>query len=425
MKRSFPYLIFALFGLFFTLGLLLFHHIPPRLFNQAMDFKIFGPFHIVENYDSTWFINDANHPAELLEPANLLQTRPGLIYLVAGLQKLLSPVRESLMPVLISLGGVKHKDDFFPYALFVLVNYLLLLLSFFVYLRFFKSDRGFNLLGVTFLGGLLVFNDVIKAFLLTPHNQLFNLLVPLLCFYTLQEIKDNHLFDRGRLFILSFLVGLGVTAYGTFLLFLPTVVIGLIWTVVRDRQRVDLRMAARLALVITLTVLPYLAWYIYVRTLTGSFYSAEMAVQSQFIWILPLLRTAPLEAFFHVVTNFGKIAYYTLAQAIALPVILLAVALVTRDREHGFIDRLRHIRRFPLAALVISGMFVLFFALDGLVAPRTAFSGVPPLIAGTAMVANEMLTDAGPGRRAFATGCIVFLVLLQGLIVVFKFGPFK
>jgi hypothetical protein len=424
LKEAFPYLLFGVFCLFFTLGLLLFHHIPASLFDQAMDFKIFGPFHIVENYDSTWFISNANHPVALLEPKNLYQTRPGLVYLVAGLQKLLSPLRDRLMPFFLSLGSAKHKDDFFPYALFVLVNYLLLLLSFSIYLRFFQTDVGFNVLGVTFLGGLLVFNDVIKAFLLTPHNQLFNLLVPILCYYALQEVKDRHLFDRGRMFVLAFLVGLGVTAYGTFVLFLPSVVIGLVWAVVRDKARIDLRMAGRLALVVALTVLPYLTWFFYVRTVTGAFYSAEIA-QSQFVWILPLLRANPLGAILQVVIYFGKLAYYTLAQAIVLPLVLVAVALATLDREHGLVDRLKHIKRFPLAALIVSGLFLLFFAFDGLIAPRTAFSGVPPLIAGTAVVANDMLTDGAPRRRMLANGCIIFLVLLQGLITVFKFGPFN
>ena len=425
MKGTFPYLLFGAFCLFFTLGLLLFHHIPASLFDQAMDLKLFGPFHIVENYDSPWFINDANHPIELLEPRNIIQTRPGLVYLVAGLQKLLSPLRDHLMPFFLSLGNAKHKDDFFPYALFVLVNYLLLLLSFSIYLRCFQPDIGSNVLGVTFLGGLLVFNDVTKAFLLTPHTQLFNLLVPLLCFYALREVKDCHLFDRGRLFVLAFLAGLGVTAYGTFVLFLPSVVIGLVWTVVRDKARIDLRMAGRLALVVALTVLPYLAWVFYVRSVTGSFYSVEMTSQHQFVWILPVLRSNPLALIWKLVVNFWILFGYAASQAIVLPLVLVAAILLTLDREHGLVDRLKRLRRFPLEALVVSGLFLLFFAINGEVAPRTSFPAVPALIAGTAVVANDMLTGAAPRRRMLGNGCIILLVLTQGLITVFKFGPFN
>jgi hypothetical protein len=425
LKRSFPYFLFAAFCLSFTLGLLLFHHIPARLFSQAMDLTIYGPFHLVENYDSPWFINDANHPIELLEPNNYLQTRPGLVFLVAGLQKLLSPVRDGLMPFFLALNGTEHKDDFFPYALFVLVNYLLLLLSFSIYLCFFQRDIGFNVLGVTFLGGLLVFNDVIKVFLLTPHTQLFNLLVPLLCLYALQQVRDHALIDRGRLFVLAFLVGLGVTAYGTFVLFLPSVVIGLIWAMVRDKARINLRVVGRLALVVALTVLPYLAWVFYVRTVTGSFYSVEIAAQSQFVWILPLLRSNPLAAIWQLVVKFLVLFGYAASQAIALPLALVGVILLTLDREHALVDRLKRLQRFPLEALVISGLFLLFFAIDGEVARRTAFPAVPALVAGTAVVANDILRDAAPLRRRLGNGLIVLLVLLQGLITVFKFGPFN
>jgi hypothetical protein len=183
-------------------------------------------------------------------------------------------------------------------------------------------------------------------------------------------------------------------------------------------------MAARLALAIALVVLPYLAWVVYVRTVTGSFYSAEMA-HGQFVWILPLLRSRPWEAVLQLAAKFGKTVGYAAVQAIVLPLILVAVSLVTLDRDHGLADRLNHIRRFPLAALVISGLFLLFFSLDGMIVWRLAFSGVPPLVAGTAVVANEILKDAAPLRRRLGNGLIVLLILLQGLIILFKVGPFS
>lgn len=424
LKRAVPYLLFGFFCLSFTLGMLLFHHVPAALSDQAIDLTIYGHFHVVLNYDSPEFIKDANHPAELLETKSLLQTRPGLILLVAGLQKLLSPIRDHIMPLFRASGGEIRREDFIPYSLFVMVNYLLLLLSFSTYLHFFRQDIGSNALGVAFLGGLFVFNDVIKAFLLTPHNELFNLLVPLVCLYAFQEVRDHHLFDQGRLFVLAFLVGLGLTAYGTFALFIPSVAIALLWVIVRDKVRINLRIVVRLALVTVLVILPYLAWVFHVLAMTGSFHSAEMA-QGQFSWILPLLRSRPLEAILQIVAKFGKIVSYTASQATVLPVVIVAVSLVTLDREHGLVDRLNHIRRFPLAALVISGLFLLFFTLDGMIVQRLAFSGVPPLVVGTAVVVCDILRDASPLRRRLGNGLIVLLVLLQGLIILFKVGPFN
>jgi hypothetical protein len=79
---------------------------------------------------------------------------------------------------------------------------------------------------------------------------------------------------------------------------------------------------------------------------------------------------------------------------------------------------------FPVEALIVSGLFLLFFALSGLVIPRTAFTAVPPLVAGTALVVNDVLTSASPSRRRIGNSLVVLLVLLQGLIVFFRVGTF-
>ena len=249
--------------------------------------------------------------------------------------------------------------------------------------------------------------------------------MPLLRVYVLQQVRDHHLLEKTRVLLLAFLFGLGMTAYGTFVLFLPAVVIGLIWTRVRDKARVDLTLVARLAGVIALTVVPYLSWIYYVRSVNGTFYSLEIATQNQFVWILPLLRSNPLAALWRLAANFLTLTKYAAVQAGVLPLVLAGVILLTLVRERKLPDRLALFKGFPLDTLVISGLYLLFFAINGEVARRTAFPAVPPLIVGTAVVANALLMDATPTRRRLGVGWIALVVVAQALITVYTFGPFN
>jgi len=424
LKKILPYGLFGAFCLVFTFGLLIYHHIPRNYPDVAFNFTIYGHFTAVNNYDSPEFMKDAVHPTELLEKTALRQSRPGLILLVAGLDKLVSPFSRWIMPLFRATGKEIETDYYIPYALFILTNYLFVFLSFFLFLKILAGDIPPVAFGAIYLSGMFVFNNVMKAFLLTPHMQIFNLLSPLVCLYTFIEVRRHGLFEKRRFFLLSFLVGLGVTAYATFLLFIPSVLIALGWNVLSEKRKIDLRLIWRLLLAILLTILPFLAWVIYVHTLTGSFYSSEMAVYHQFVWIIPMLRSAPVQAFVVLAKTFGSLAISVAEQSWMLLVILAAVLAVVIDREHPISFQIKRMMQFPLACLVVSFLFLLFFALGGIATYRYAFPAMPPLIVGTAVVVNSLLSDAGPFRRRLASGLVLLLICLQCLLILSKLEPF-
>lgn len=137
-------------------------------------------------------------------------------------------------------------------------------------------DERSPVFGSIFLSSLFVFNDVTKAFLLTPHTQIFNILAPLVCLYGFLQVKDHDLFNKWQIYLFAFLVGLGVTAYGTFVLFIPSVFIALVWVVLRDKKKINLRIALGFCLLVFLTMLPFLVWVLYVYHLNGSFFQFEI-----------------------------------------------------------------------------------------------------------------------------------------------------
>jgi hypothetical protein len=424
LKKILPYGLFGIFCLIFTLGLLIYHRLPRNYPDVAFNFTIYGHFDAVINYDSPEFMKDAIHPTELLEKTSLRQSRPGLILLVAGLDKLVSPFSSWIMPVFRATGKEIETDYYIPYALFVLTNYLFVFLSFFLFLKILAGETLPVVFGAICLSGLFIFNDVMKAFLLTPHTQIFNLLSPLVCLYVYRQVAQHQLFERRRFFLLSFLVGLGVTAYATFLLFIPSVIIALGWNLLREKRKIDRRLILRLVVMILLTISPFLAWVIYVYSHTGSFYSSEMAVYHQFVWMIPMFKSAPVQAVLTLVKIFGSLVISVAEQSWVLLLILAAVLVVVVDRDHPLSFQLNRLKQFPIYCLVVTFLFLIFFACGGIATYRYAFPAVPPLIVGTAVVVNRMLSDAGPFRRRLASGLIILLVFVQCFLILSRLEPF-
>jgi 4-amino-4-deoxy-L-arabinose transferase-like glycosyltransferase len=405
---------------------MIFHHIPKGDTHEfGFEYTLYSNFVAVINYDSPEFLKDSVQPVELLEKTSLRQSRPGLILLVAGLNQLVpARLRDDIVHLFRAAGKEIPKDEIVPYVLYVLLNYLFLFLSFFLFLRMLYLDERSPVFGSIFLSSLFVFNDVTKAFLLTPHTQIFNILAPLVCLYGFLQVKDHDLFNKWQIYLFAFLVGLGVTAYGTFVLFIPSVFIALVWVVLRDKKKINLRIALGFCLLVFLTMLPFLVWVLYVYHLNGSFFQFEIVQYQQFVWIFPLLRTAPWSAFLKLVRNVGLVTSAAAIQAAFLPVVIFAVCLVSLDRNHRFLQQLARVRRFPVSALIISGLFLLFFALAGLPIARVAFSAVPPLVFGSAVVVNEMLKEASPIRNRVGSALVVLLLLLACWNVVMTLRPF-
>jgi hypothetical protein len=425
-KKLWPYVMFGTFCFAFTLGLLLFHHIPDNYSEKkSFNYTLYAHYYAVLNYDSPEFLKDSTYPIELLEKTSIRQSRPGLILLVAGLNKVALPFRNSITHLFRASGTEIPKEEIVPYVLYVFLNYLFLFLSFFIFMRILLKDVSFVSFSVIFLGGLFVFNDLLKAFLLTPHTQIFNLLAPLVCLYTFQEIKNHNLFDSGKIFVLAFLVGLGMTAYGSFILFIPSVIIALGLVTLKNKAKISKRLIYRLLLVIILTIAPFLTWMLYVYMMIGSFYQFEIVNYHQFVWIIPMLRSTPVGAVVKIVNNLIQLVKSAVIQAIILPLIIICICLITVDKDHRILQQLNRIRKFPLGALFISGLFLVFFALAGLPADRVAFAAVPPLVIGTAIVVNDLLKDVSLPRQRLGNLVVIFLVALDCTYVLFKIGPFS
>jgi 4-amino-4-deoxy-L-arabinose transferase-like glycosyltransferase len=136
---------------------------------------------------------------------------------------------------------------------------------------------------------LLVGNDVTKAFFWSPHTQLFNVLVPVLALNATLRVLDGAAFDRTFALGLGLAVGLGLTAYGVFVVVPTCLMLPWLWALTREPSRARRRHAlANLALLLALSIAPMALWYsTWFRRRANSFISRRrISVRSFGFWRL-------------------------------------------------------------------------------------------------------------------------------------------
>ncbi len=95
-------------------------------------------------------------------------------------------------------------------------------------------NDGAGLVILVAVGLLVVGNDVTKAFFWSPHTQLFNVFVPVLALDATLRVLDGAAFDRRFAVGVGLAVGLGVTAYGVFIVVVACLMLPWLWAFTRE-----------------------------------------------------------------------------------------------------------------------------------------------------------------------------------------------
>lgn len=374
-------------------------------------------FGVSLNCDSPEFLRLAETPSALLEVRNTRQSRPGLIALAAALKTVFQPLA-ALAPDAhaeradIDSGRIRGAFAAFvpAYLAYVALNGAILLAAFFV-LRRVGGDLPERIRLP--LGLLLVSNDVVKAFVWSPHTQMFNILVPLLC---VMAFLDGSRPMRGRV-LLGWTIGTGagLLAYGTFVLAWLALVLAILlraWT-----ERRLMAAAGRIAMSALGIVAPSAVWYAVVVSTTGQFYQHEIAL-GQVVWMAQAWQDGGAAL---VLTRIGgnllDLSRLAAPQAVAPAAALLWTAAFAL-RQGGSTR--------PPALLVASACLATvtgpaFFSLTGLIEARVAYTAVPPLLA---LVAAFAATARAKDGWGLAAGLWV-IAATQAVYTVVKDGPWS
>jgi hypothetical protein len=424
MRRRSALILLTASSALFGAALLAFHHIPEGT-TDVMCGKNFGlpfGFRIVWNCDSDAFMNGALDPGMLLEPNSARQSRPGLILAAAVLADcfgfLLSQVHALLPTMHISNWTMTYGP---AYAAYLLLNFVVLNASLLLFLHILPEGDALSP-PVVLLGLLLISNDVVKAFLLTPHTTLLNIFIPLFCLWAYGVASGEANRRDLKIALLAVVAGLGVTAYAAFSVFVPAVVIP---DFLRLRHNFSWRRTVltfgRAVVVTAVVALPMVLWIAYVVSRTGSFYQREIALFHQVVWILDAMRQGIGTVVVELAANAMALIKHDLPSILFVVVYSGVIAVLTGPRPTRAATIVRSV---PAGVPIVSGLFIVFWSFVSLTDARIAFSAVPPLYAGAAWALGGAEWGRSRRRDALASLVAAFMIVMQVICELRKVGPF-
>jgi hypothetical protein len=324
-----------------------------------------------------------------------------------------------------SLQGRALQDwtiAFIPtYIPYVFLNFLVVGTSLAIFVHALSRELPLSLTPLL-TGVVLVANDLVKMFLLTPHTALLALLAPLLCVWSYQVAASNERSRDLKLLLLAVIAGVGVTAWAGFFVFLPCVLIAdLIRLRAAPSRRYLGAFLRRGTLLLVAVTLPMLLWILIVKSRSGSFYHLEIAEYGQAVWILKALSQGIPVFLDRLIDNVAVIIRQDIPYLAFLVLYLAVVTLLAHGPR-----ALRHTltRMLAVDSLIVASLFVVFFALVGITFDRVAFSAVPPLVLATATAQRNSHGHPPRAKRLIVT--ISALLLASGFFVyeLLKTGPF-
>jgi hypothetical protein len=398
---------------------------------------IAGPFSVSMVCDSHYFMQMAREPLTLLEPMNQRQARPGLILAAAAIAWPLSPFANLAQTLGIrpSRPDVDQKridnalaKDFSAYAAYIILNVFIVLMSFHLF-RLICGPPQADLASIAIFVSvcfLLAANDVVKAFVWSPHTQMFNILVPVFALWAALRASEGALLDPRFALTTGAITGIGVTAYPLFVIVVPCVFVGGLVALICKRPFTGLKIVSlNFSLLAALTLLPMAIWYVVVRSHVGSYFVYDAAAHGEVVWMMEAWQQGLgnlVEAWLAKAHDLLLLADAQASSVKALLVLIAVAALMARREISAVLGR---VVRVALCAAVVVGVTLAFYASVGLVTWRLAYAALPAVIAagGAALV---WIASRLPSRRrnVVAFACVA-IVLTQSIFIVMKAGPYS
>jgi hypothetical protein len=398
-----------------------------------------GPFGISMNCDSSEFMLLANNPSRLLEN-NSRTARPAMILAASGLVTVLSPLIPKGSAVLneANVANPNRTTSAFEkngaaYVAYLILN-MILLCSAYIFMRYMmvqgkrnksaseESSSGLTATVVGF-GLLLISNDIVKAFAWSPHTQMFNILVPVLCIWILWMSWNRSLVEHRWAFMFALAIGFGIAAYPSFLLCLICMLAP--WLLRQALGGMQVFALLRAAVLTSTALLPYILWYVVVKIKTGSFYVHETTKYNQVIWIFEALS----EGFFKFVMVWFSNALNLVEMALPhllFTAVAIAWTLIMRGLKKKEILYVSKEARVAIGYCVMVAMLLLiFFATVGYIIPRLAIPMVPPfIVAGGIFAVSSLRNMSSKDGKILGYGYFTIGVV-AAFITVIKEGPWS
>lgn len=307
---------------------------------------------VPRNWDSEEFRDLAARPAQLLDPACKRQSRPLSVWLASAAAH---PFNSS------QWRGISACD-----VAYVGQNLILLTGALVLFLHLCRRQQ----VPALVMWGLavpLICNDLTKAFFWNNHQQMFAVFTPLFLIWMCVVLWERTTVLRCLGF--SSLAGILFLGYGTWML-APPLILGIV-TLKLAFSHIARRQAIACVGVVLVFVLPIALWMGYVIARNGHFYSAEISLVHQFVWLRDAWSHGVLYAL-HACADYAWQFGRTFKSWQLLPFVMLAAAICS--------VHYRRLSTVGMASLIVAALFALFLYLMGYYRIRLTFSLVPPLL---------------------------------------------
>ncbi len=389
-----------------------------------------GRLRLILDCDSPVFMRDAHRPARLFEAGSIRQSRPVFVFAGTLAGAVFSPFARVLRPFVPEHPGATQHDPaklefgfktLLPYFFgYVALNIGLLVLTFALYWRAATGPAPLSALAVRiafWVGTLLIFNDVVRAFVWSPHTQMFNLLLPAV---GVALILADRRRTPARLCLYALGIGVGILAYAAWALLFPCLVIAEVWARRGTGWRAGgWRLLGLFVAMAMLCALPTIFWFAFLHSAVGKITVPETSRYHEVVWIAEALRTG-VGTFLTTAAQF--LAFFVvqfLRQGIPA-FVALGFALWLGGWQARRPDA---IGPAAFAAGAVALVCIGFFTFIGWPAPRLGYPPVVAIImlAGVVAVRGAATLSGHVVRRAeffFAT-----LALAQAAYTLLKGGP--
>ena len=214
-----------------------------------------------------------------------LLDRPLHSFIVFILSKVFSLVGIPAGPIpYLGEDGIPQTYNLLNYAIFIGLNAIILftsmLLALKVMLRSRVTDNIYSKIVIVASLVIIVQNPITREFFWTPHSQIFNVLIPCLIFYLLQE---TFVITKKSYLVLMALISTLLLIYPTFFVVIPIFFIKTLRSLGKTK-----------AILISLATLPKLLWPSTLGFLGGNYYDISIQSNRRFLWVIDSFKSESL-----------------------------------------------------------------------------------------------------------------------------------
>ena len=283
---------------------------------------------VIANTDSYAFCQLAENPNDIWTNT-LRQSRPlypflgailGSCFNLLPMQKIVGDKKiQTHHEVNTKRGDKDIMTSFIPYyAGYVFLNYLILLITLLLYHRlliYYQIDKVWIWLSSV----LLLSNEVTKAFFWTPHQQMCNILLPILAMYLTHSVISGRLSNR-QIMGINIILGVCSLMYMSFWLAGIAVLAAWLLYDIQSKKKLSTSHFIFPVVNVILLFLPFFIWIFIVKMKVGQFAAAEVKQYNYVFWLFQenvweLLQTNTIDFFL------------TLKKVIFLPTLIIFLLL--------------------------------------------------------------------------------------------------